>query len=101
MPRDTALQTPPSQPPGASPLARGRTVPGSQITMPSRARAGSTIEGTAPECSRIEAAGQVLHPDRDRRFRLHIPVEAHDPILVRIILADGRMMVLRVEIETP
>lgn len=98
-PRGATLQIPSPHPTGAVPFARGRTVPGSQIAMPIHACAGSTVEGTAPEGSRIEAGGQVLHPDTDRRFRLHIPVEAQGLMPVRVILPDGRTMVLHIEIQ--
>lgn len=76
----------------------GFTVPGSQIGMPDRARAGSVVEGIAPAGSRIEAADQVLEIGEDRRFRLRIPADAQGALPVRVIRPDGRVLVLRVEI---
>ena len=76
----------------------GVTVPGSEIALPTRASAGSVIEGTAPADARIEAAGQVLHVGSDRRFGLRIPEDARGLLPVRIVRPDGRTLLLRIEI---
>lgn len=76
----------------------GFTVPGSQIGLPTSARAGSIIDGIAPARSRVEAAGQVVQVGEDRRFQLQIPQDARGALRVRIQRADGRVLVLRVEI---
>lgn len=81
-----------------SPRLPGTTVPGSQVGLPSQARAGSVVEGIAPTGSRVEAAGQVLHVGSDRRFTLRVPADARDTLPVRIVLPGDRSLLLRVRI---
>lgn len=76
----------------------GFTVPGSQVGVPASAQAGSTIEGIAPSGSRVEAAGQVVEVGADRRFRLRIPMEASGKLPVRVVRANGTVLVLRIEV---
>ncbi|WP_149195406.1 hypothetical protein [Luteimonas suaedae] len=77
----------------------GITVPGSQVGLPDRARAGSIIEGRAPAGSRVEAAGQTLEVGEDMRFRLRIPAGAHGAVPVRIVRPDRTVLVLRVMVD--
>lgn len=99
----SATPTPSASPPDPldrkpKPVSPGFRIPDTQVFLPPRARAGSSVEGRAPAGSRIEAAGQILTAGEDGRFQLQVPVDARGRIPVRIERPGRTALVLQLEI---
>jgi murein DD-endopeptidase MepM/ murein hydrolase activator NlpD len=62
----------------------GFPVPGSSVSLPATAAAGSTVEGRAPPGSRVEYLGEQLTVPASGLFQVAIPAHTVEPVMVRI-----------------
>lgn len=76
----------------------GEREPGSMLRLPTRAKAGSLIEGRVPVGSDVEAFGRRLAPSADGSIALQVP-EQPGFHTIRILRGGARTpMLLRIEV---
>lgn len=83
-------------PPASSP---GWRVPGTTVSLPRTAAAGTTVSGSAPAGSRVEFLGQAIDVGEDGRFQIAVPGDASGSLPVRIERPGTTALVLRLDIE--
>ena len=76
----------------------GFRVPNSTVSLPPEVAAGSTVAGSAPAGSRVEAFGRQLDVPQSGRFQLSVPADAAGSFMVRIERPGMTALSLRIRV---
>ncbi len=94
----TMASTPAAAQASVHPGRPGEREPGSVLRLPTRARAGSIIEGRVPVGSEVDAFGHRVAPSADGSIVLQVP-DRPGIYTIRILRAGARSAVpLRIEV---